>query len=70
MASKNFGRNLSECYQRLCEREIRDGDLETVMSFAERILECPMEVIEGVEETLQHLGAAARPDAVHQGASG
>jgi putative hydrolase of the HAD superfamily len=55
--SKNFGRNMSECYQRLCEREIRDGDLNTVMSFAERILECPMEVIEGVAETLEDLSS-------------
>jgi len=53
--SKNFGRNLKECYARLAERQIRDGDLETVMSFAERILECPMEVINGVEETLAEL---------------
>src|SRR6202043_2167629 len=49
--SKNFGRNLRECYQRLCEREVCDGDLATVMSFAERILECPMEVIDGVQDT-------------------
>src|SRR5260370_39838542 len=53
--TKNFGRNLSECYQRLCEREVCDGDLVTVMSFAERILECPMELIEGVAETLEYL---------------
>ena len=53
--SKNFGRNLRECYQRLCERDVCDGDLATVMSFAERILECPMEVIEGVAETLEYL---------------
>src|SRR5260370_15706232 len=53
--SKNFGRNLRECYRRLCEREVCDGDLATVMSFAERILECPMEVIEGVAETLADL---------------
>lgn len=53
--SKNFGCNLSECYRRLCERGVRDGDLQTVMSFAERILECPMEVIAGVEETLAYL---------------
>src|SRR5258708_18524849 len=53
--SKNFGRNLRECYRRLCEREVCDGDLATVMSFAERILECPMEVIDGVAETLADL---------------
>jgi putative hydrolase of the HAD superfamily len=55
--SMNFGRNLRECYQRLCEREVCDGDLDTVMSFAERILECPMEVIDGVEETLAYLSS-------------
>jgi putative hydrolase of the HAD superfamily len=53
--SKNFGRNLRECYRRLCEREVCDRDLATVISFAERILECPMEVIEGVRETLEYL---------------
>jgi putative hydrolase of the HAD superfamily len=55
--SKNFGRNLRECYHRLCEREVCDGDLATVMSFAERILECPMEVIGGVPETLEYLSS-------------
>ena len=55
--SKNFGRNLRECYERLSERDVRDGDLATVMSFAERILECPMEVIEGVAETLEYLAS-------------
>jgi putative hydrolase of the HAD superfamily len=55
--SKNFGRNLRECYERLSERDARDGDLATVMSFAERILECPMEVIEGVAETLEYLAS-------------
>ena len=55
--SKNYGRNLRECYQRLCERDVHDGDLATVMSFAERILECPMEVIDGVAETLEYLAS-------------
>jgi putative hydrolase of the HAD superfamily len=55
--SKNFGRNLRECYQRLCEREVCDGDLDTVMSFAERILACPMEVIDRVPETLEYLSS-------------
>ena len=53
--SKNFGRNLRQCYQRLCEREVGAGDLATVMSFAERILDRPLEVIEGVRETLDYL---------------
>ncbi len=53
--SLNFGRNLGECYARLAEREVCDGDLATVVTFAERILECPMEVIPGVPETLERL---------------
>jgi len=53
--SLNFGRNLKQCYEHLVEREVREQDLRTVMGFAERILECPMEVIEGVPETLEYL---------------
>ena len=53
--SLNFGRNLAQCYRHLVEREIREDDLETVMGFAARILECPMEVIPGVPETLGYL---------------
>ncbi len=53
--SKNFGRNMQQAYKRLAEREIRDADMAHVMSLAERILEQPLEVIEGVEETLAEL---------------
>lgn len=53
--SANFARNLRQCYQRLTEREVREEDLRAAMGFAERILECPMEVIEGVPETLEYL---------------
>ncbi|MBI4877424.1 MAG: HAD family hydrolase [Acidobacteria bacterium] len=53
--SLNFGRNLKQCYQHLVEREIQPGDLDVVMSFAEEILGMPMEVIEGVPETLEYL---------------
>jgi putative hydrolase of the HAD superfamily len=53
--SLNFGRNLSQCYQHLVEREVREDDLRTVMGFAERILQCPMEVIAGVPPTLEYL---------------
>jgi len=53
--SKNFGRNLQQAYQHLAEREIREDDLRRVMSLAERILEQPIELIDGVEETLSYL---------------
>jgi putative hydrolase of the HAD superfamily len=55
--SMNFGRNLRHTYERLAEREVRTEDLETVMGFAERILECPIETIAGVPETLAYLAA-------------
>ncbi len=55
--SLHFGRNLQQCYARLAEREILSEDLETVKSFALRILEQPLVLIEGVEETLADLGA-------------
>jgi putative hydrolase of the HAD superfamily len=55
--SLNFGRNLRQTYEHLAERPVREEDLRTVMGFAERILECPMEVIEGVAETLAYLAS-------------
>ena len=55
--SANFGRNLSQCYQHLSERDIQPDDLKTIMSFAERILHQPMEVIPGVAETLTQLAS-------------
>ncbi|MEO8659372.1 MAG: HAD hydrolase-like protein [Bryobacteraceae bacterium] len=55
--SLNFGRNLKECYARLAERAIRSEDLERVMGFAERILEQPIELIEGVSDTLEYLAS-------------
>ena len=55
--SLNFARNLRQTYEHLAEREVREEDLRTVMGFAERILDCPVEVIEGVAETLAYLAA-------------
>ena len=53
----NFARNLRQTYERLAERDVRPEDLETVMGFARRIFECPMETIAGVPETLAYLAA-------------
>jgi len=53
--SHRFGRNLQEVYQHLAEREIRPEDLHTVMGFAERILDAPMELMPGVQETIPYL---------------
>jgi putative hydrolase of the HAD superfamily len=51
----NFGRNLQQAYRHLAERAIRPGDLDHIMSLAERILAQPLELIDGVEETLGYL---------------
>jgi putative hydrolase of the HAD superfamily len=53
----NFARNLRQCYEHLAERDVSEADLKTVVGFAEQILECPMEVIEGVPETLEYLAS-------------
>src|SRR3954452_8660196 len=53
--SAAFTRNLQLCYERLAERDISEDDLATVMAFGERILVQPMELIDGVEETLARL---------------
>jgi putative hydrolase of the HAD superfamily len=53
--SKNFGRNMQQAYRHLAQREIREDDLAHVMSLAERILEQPIELIKGVEDTLRYL---------------
>jgi putative hydrolase of the HAD superfamily len=53
--SASFGRSLRECYERLAERDIRSNDLQTVLSFAARVLEHPIDVIDGVAETLGYL---------------
>jgi putative hydrolase of the HAD superfamily len=36
---------------------VSEEDLRTVVGFARQILECPMEVIDGVAETLEYLAA-------------
>ena len=55
--SLQFGRNLQQVYQHLSERHISEDDLRTVMGFAERILDQPIELMPDVEETLQYLAA-------------
>ena len=54
--AKNFARNLTQCYRHLSERGIAEEDVQRVTSFAEEILDAPMELISGVEETLARLG--------------
>lgn len=53
--AQNFARNLCQCYERLVEREIRPGDIELIMALAGKIMEQPVEIIEGVQPTLEYL---------------
>jgi putative hydrolase of the HAD superfamily len=53
--SKNYARNLAECYQHLAEHHIAEADLKAVQEFAHQILEKPIELIDGVEETVAKL---------------
>lgn len=51
----NFGRNMRQCYIKLAERPIREQDLDHVVAIAALILEQPLELIDGVSETLEYL---------------
>ena len=50
-----FTRNLTECYHKLVEREAASGDVARIMSFVEQIVHHPIEIIAGVQETLEYL---------------
>lgn len=51
----NFGRNLSQCYERLAERAVEHHDLARVSAMAHEILTREVELREGVAETLPFL---------------
>ena len=53
--SKNFARNLRQCFEHLAERHYTDDDLDRVVAIGEAIMHRPIEVIEGVAETLAYL---------------
>jgi len=53
--TRNFARNLMACYERIAEREIAASDLEAIKEFAHAILERPIELLDGVAETIAEL---------------
>jgi putative hydrolase of the HAD superfamily len=55
--AENFARNLCQCYERLVERDIQPEDADQIMEFAKEIMAQPIEMIEGVPETLEYLSA-------------
>jgi putative hydrolase of the HAD superfamily len=55
--SANFTRSLVETYRRLAESGPHDADVQQVRQLGERIRSQPLQLIEGVEETLAYLAA-------------
>jgi putative hydrolase of the HAD superfamily len=55
--SRNFARNLAECYQRLSEQHISEKDLLAIKEYAYAILEKPIELLDGVAETVAELSS-------------
>ena len=53
--ARAFARSLLACYEHLAEKELDEEEIRGVMRFGERILEQPIELIPGVEETLRVL---------------
>lgn len=53
--SRSFGRNLRRCFARLADRRYDEADLDRAEAIAGRIFHRPVEVIEGVSETLAYL---------------
>jgi putative hydrolase of the HAD superfamily len=51
----NFGRNLVECYKHLAEQRFTESELRSIRELAEEILRKPVNVLDGVEETLAYL---------------
>lgn len=53
--SINFTKSLVETYRRLAERDPKDADVRQVREFGERILSQPLQLLDGVRETLVYL---------------
>lgn len=55
--SANFTKSLVETYRRLAEKELQDVDVQQVRQFGERIRSQPLQLLEGVSETLDYLAS-------------
>ncbi len=53
--SVNFTRSLVETYCRLAEQDLRDEDIQQVRQFGEQIRAHPLQLLDGVKETLDYL---------------
>ena len=55
--SANFTRSLVETYRRLAEKDLNDEDIWRIRQFGEQIRSHPLQLLDGVEETLDYLSA-------------
>ena len=53
--SVNFTKSLVETYRRLAEKDLQEEDVEQVRRFGEQIRSQPLQLLEGVRETLDYL---------------
>jgi putative hydrolase of the HAD superfamily len=53
--SVNYTRSLIETYRRLAEREPRNEDIQQIQQFGEQIRAHPLQLLDGVQETLDYL---------------
>jgi len=53
--SVNFTRSLVETYRRLAEKDFQDEDIQQVRRFGEQIRLHPLQLLDGVKETLNYL---------------
>jgi len=60
--SANFTKSLVETYRRLAEKELQDEDIQQIRQFGEQIRSQPLQLLDGVKETLNYL--SPRPDLV------
>lgn len=53
--SANFTRSLVETYRRLAEKDLQDEDIQQIRQFGEQIRSHPLQLLDGVKETLDYL---------------
>jgi putative hydrolase of the HAD superfamily len=53
--SANFTRSLLETYRRLAEKDLQDEDIQHIQQFGEQIRSHPLQLLDGVAETLSYL---------------
>jgi putative hydrolase of the HAD superfamily len=55
--SANFTRNLAQCFHQLAERQVSEQDIAAILALADDIVQQPIELLPGVQETLAYLSS-------------